>query len=397
MGGRKVFIPYMCEHAWVFESSLKACDVESEVMLPSDDESLMLGRKYTTGKECYPALLTTGDIIRQIKQRDFNPEKSAFFMPTANGPCRFGCYHLLHRFVLDDLGYKDIPIAILDQDRDFDKAINNVDPIFEKLAWWGIVAVDSLEKLLYQTRPYEVNKGDSDKLFREAINELRKCIQKRSKPYNLLKDCRKKFDEIPVRGKGSRPKIGIVGEIYVRLNPFSNDYLVRKIEELGGEVSIATMGEWVNYITLARSWRNKRLRLYSKYLKDKIRSFYQRYIEKKQNRLAGVELDASPEELFKYAQKYIHPSFQGEAILTIGKTVEYILNNEVTGIINTMPFTCMPGIIVTAILKKIIEDFGEVPCITISYAGQQALNSHIRLEAFLFQAREYHLAHSLSK
>lgn len=386
---RTVYLPYMCEHAHVFEAAFNACGVDSMVMSVSDDESLMLGRKYTTGKECYPALLTTGDIIRQINTKGFDPDKSAFFMATANGPCRFGCYYLLQRFILDDMGYKNVPIAILDQDRDFDKAIENIAPHFDKLAYWGIIGIDCLEKLLYKTRPYEINKGDSDSLFRKGVEDIKKSLSLFKPPFETLKKYNSLFNQIPVKDKGSKPKIGIVGEIYVRLNPFSNNYLVQTIEELGGEVEIATFGEWVDYITVTRAWRNRRLRLYSRFLKDKLRYYYQRYFENRAGKAAGVNADASIYEVFEHAEKYIHRSFHGEAVLTIGKAIEYIIHSGVAGIINTMPFTCMPGTIVTAILQKLQDEYREIPCITMSFTGQQALNSRARLEAFIYQAREY--------
>ena len=74
------------------------------------------GRKYTSGKECYPCILTTGDMVRVIKSPDFDRNKVAFFMPSGNGPCRFGQYHRLHRLILDDLGYPDVPIYSPTQD-----------------------------------------------------------------------------------------------------------------------------------------------------------------------------------------------------------------------------------------------------------------------------------------
>lgn len=389
IGERTVYLPYMCEHAFAMKGAFNACGVNAEVMPPSNDESLMYGRKYTTGKECYPALLTTGDIIRQIKQPGFDPEKASFFMATANGPCRFGCYYLLQRFILDDFGYKNVPIAILDQDREFDKAIANIDPIFDKLAYWGIITVDCLEKMLYKIRPYEVNAGETDVLFKKAMGELEGVLKQRKHPEEFLKKYRGEFSKIPVKDKGSKPKIGIVGEIYVRMNPFSNSFLAKNIEELGGEVEIATFGEWVDYITVTRSWRNRRLGLWGRFLKDKARFYYQRYFESRMCSIADVIPDASPYEIFDYADKFINPSFHGEAILTIGKAIEYIKHSGVSGIVNTMPFTCMPGTIVNAILKKLSEEYDDIPWITMSYAGQQALNSQARLEAFIYQTKEY--------
>jgi predicted nucleotide-binding protein (sugar kinase/HSP70/actin superfamily) len=73
----------------------------------------------------------------------------------------------------------------------------------------------------------------------------------------------------------------------------------------------------------------------------------------------------------------------------VGKAIEYITDHGAAGIINVMPFTCMPGTIVTAIMNRVSESCQAPPFITMSYTGQQNLNTQIRLEAFLYQAQQY--------
>ncbi len=88
------------------------------------------------------------------------------------------------------------------------------------------------------------------------------------------------------------------------------------------------------------------------------------------------------------ASPYLHDSFEGEAILTVGKAVEYY-HDGFSGVINVMPFTCMPGTIVNALLKRCREDLDQIPVITFSYDGQRQSNIDTRLEAFLYQVRQY--------
>jgi predicted nucleotide-binding protein (sugar kinase/HSP70/actin superfamily) len=90
------------------------------------------------------------------------------------------------------------------------------------------------------------------------------------------------------------------------------------------------------------------------------------------------------EDVLDLASPYLHESFGGEAILSIGKAIEYI-NQGLSGIINAMPFTCMPGTIVTALSKKVREDFGNFPWLNIAYEGLEIT----RLEAFMHQAKEF--------
>ena len=92
-------------------------------------------------------------------------------------------------------------------------------------------------------------------------------------------------------------------------------------------------------------------------------------------------------EILKKASPYLHSSFEGEAILSIGKSID-LLERGSSGIINAMPFGCMPGTIVTAIMRGVSRDYG-IPCISIPYDGTESPVTDIQLEAFMDQAREY--------
>jgi predicted nucleotide-binding protein (sugar kinase/HSP70/actin superfamily) len=83
---------------------------------------------------------------------------------------------------------------------------------------------------------------------------------------------------------------------------------------------------------------------------------------------------------------YVDESFTGEAILTVGKAVDFI-NKGVSGIINAIPFTCMPGTIAGALLRLVQKKY-DIPVITIAYDGQGLTNITTRLEAFMYQVRE---------
>ena len=113
---KKIYIPYMCDHSFAVAAAFKACGVEAEVIPESDEETLYWGRKLTSGKECYPCIVTTGDMVKLVKDPNFDHERAAFFMPSGNGPCRFGQYHRFHRLVLDDLGFQHVPIYSPNQD-----------------------------------------------------------------------------------------------------------------------------------------------------------------------------------------------------------------------------------------------------------------------------------------
>ena len=83
------------------------------------------------------------------------------------------------------------------------------------------------------------------------------------------------------------------------------------------------------------------------------------------------------------AMPYIDESFEGEAILSVGKSIDFI-HKGASGIINAMPFTCMPGTVSSAIMK-LIQNKYDVPVINVAYDGQGETNITTRLEAFMHQ------------
>jgi len=388
---RTVYIPYMCDHAFAFKSAMNACGQEAHVLDESDEETLILGRKHTSGKECYPCILTTGDLLKFLNKPGIKPEKVAFFMPKANGPCRFGQYHNLHRTILDEMGFPNVPIISPDSDDGYG-TVSNLDGNFRKLAWKGMVATDLLIKLLHQTRPYERNKGETDRVYASCLDQLARAIQSKGDIEETLTWAKERFSKIEVDRNERKPIIGVVGEIYIRSNRFSNNDLVRKIESLGGEVWLAGMAEWINYTTHMYKSYSILQRKYKDYAKAWLTDWVQRKKEHRlEKRLRGAILDCHEPtigEVLGLASPYLHESFGGEAILSIGKAVEYI-HQGLSGVVNAMPFTCMPGTVVTAMSKKLREDFGNFPFLNLAYEGQEDSNEITRLEAFMHQARDF--------
>ena len=89
-----------------------------------------------------------------------------------------------------------------------------------------------------------------------------------------------------------------------------------------------------------------------------------------------------------YAAPYVHKSFEGEAIMTVGKAIDFA-RKRLSGIVAVMPFTCMPGTISDALMKRVREDENEIPFLNMVYDGFEQSTTRTRLEAFMYQAKEY--------
>ncbi len=389
---KKIYLPNMADGAYAIASAFQACGIEAEVMPEPDEETLRWGRRYTSGRECYPCIITTGDMIKVTKRRDFDPSRSAFFMPSGNGPCRFGQYNRYHRLILDELGFKDVPVYAPDQDEAFYKELGMVGGNFSRLAWWGIVCVDLLHKRLLEVRPYEKNPGESDRVYWECVDKVCNAIRERRFPEEELREAKSLFRAIPTHPVGTKPVVGIVGEIYVRSNRFSNEHVIRKLESLGAEVRLPPISEWIYYTNYCSKKKNLMRRNYSDYLRTLVNDFFQRKDERRLENILDGDMRSGHEprvkDIIRLSEPYLDESFEGEAILSVGKAVDYLLKGA-HGIVNVMPFTCMPGTIVNALLKTVRENYGNVPYLNMVYEGIEDTNSITRLEAFVHQAREF--------
>lgn len=382
----------MCDHSYAVSAAFKACGVESEVIPPSDEETLYWGRKLTSGKECYPCIVTTGDMVKLVKDPKFDHERAAFFMPSGNGPCRFGQYHRFHRIVLDDLGFEHVPVYSPNQDETLYADLGIMGSRFTRLAWQGIVAVDLLMKKLLETRPYEKKREQSDQVYQASLTRVCEAILNRNDLEKVLQESIEGFNQIPVIELGSKPVIGIVGEIFVRLNQFSNEDVIRKIEQYGGEAWIAPLTEWILYVNTISKARSLQKKSFSNLLKIFLTDYYQKKDEHRLEKLFKDSLrhfgEPKTKSLFKKAKPYIDSSFEGETILSVGKTIDFA-RRGVSGIVNIMPFTCMPGTIVSTLLKRYREENNNIPILNMAYDGQEQTNTLTRLEAFMYQAKEF--------
>ncbi len=111
LSGRTVYIPTMGEGSpEAFAAAFRWLGVNAQPTPLSDERTRELGAKYTSGDECYPAKVTVGDFLRVIEQPGFDPDRTSFFMPTADGPCRFGQYAPFLRKILNEAGYGRVQV-----------------------------------------------------------------------------------------------------------------------------------------------------------------------------------------------------------------------------------------------------------------------------------------------
>ena len=393
---RKLFVPWMGDVSHAMAAAFRAYGQPAEVIPVADDKSIELGRRVCSGKECLPCIITAGDMLRVAGREDFDADRSAFFMPGGSGPCRFGQYNCMHKLLLNDMGLGNVPVVAVSQDKSFYEEWKQFTGDPSRLGWCGICAVDVLHKALLAVRPYEKNRGETDAVYQRCLDRACRLIEQRCSDEDLaglLEQCASDFAAIPADRSVRRPLIGVVGEIYVRHHSFANGDLLRQLESLGAETTLASFPEWIYYTNWTRMVESGHSRSFRQWLGNFLADRVQRRIQTRINAsfvpLLGKIDEPRTQELLELADPYVHRSFgAGETVLSVGKMIE-LQRHGCHGVINVMPFSCMPSTVVGSLMKKLADALGDMPTISISYDGQQDPMLQTRLEAFIYQARVY--------
>ena len=174
--GRRLYLPQMpYGGSYLLAAAIRSIGFDAWVTSDSDERTLDLGGRVTSGDECYPQKITLGDFLRIIE--DEGRDNVAFLMPSANGPCRFGQYLHLIRAKFDELGYDDVPVISITSNDGY-SSIGAYSQNLIRTAWRAVLAQDILMKLLLKTRPYEREKGTADAAYQTSLEEAGEAISR---------------------------------------------------------------------------------------------------------------------------------------------------------------------------------------------------------------------------
>lgn len=387
------YIPYMCDHCYTLAAAIRAQGTPAEVLPPPDRESLEIGLGLCKGRECLPCFLSTGDFILAARRKGFDPASSVLFMPTTAGPCRFGQYHVLQRQILEREGITGVEILAPTGASSFQWPGRNSRRT-RTLIWTATVAVDMLQKLLYETRPYERRPGSADSLYSAHLNRLVSAIESGGgRGVDVaLEEAAAGFSLIPVDRAKPRPIVGIVGEIYLRHNAYGNNDLARKVEEAGGEVLLAGVAEFFqmsHWLYLRHMAERRRPRAW---VGAWITQWVQDRIERRLHHRIAPALrqpeETSVRRLLHRLSPLYPPRLGTEAVLSLSKPAD-LMDMGASGILNVLPFSCMPGIITQAMAPALRRSLGGIPWLDVVYDAQEQTNVNTRMEAFMHQVAHF--------
>ncbi len=384
MEGRRLYLPQMpYGGTYLLAAAIRSIGFDSWPTTDSDERTLELGSKVTSGDECYPQKITMGDFLRIIE--DEGRDNVAFLMPSSNGPCRFGQYLHLIRSKFDELGYSDVPVISITSGDGY-SSIGDYSQDLVRTAWRAVLAQDILMKLLLKTRPYERDKGASDAVYKQSLEEVGAAVSLQGVSHKerlaaivpAMVRARDRFRAVPADYDASRPLVGVVGEIFCRQNTFSNFDLIRVVEDQGGECWLSDIGEWVWYTDDEQ--RRRFIDEGRRFSKDSaVRAIKNKVMRRDEHAMygpfhddfVGYEEPEDVRDVLEMSFPYLpYTGALGEMVLSSGKAI-YLYEKGADGIIDISPFTCMNGIVTEAVYPSLAKDLDDMPIRTFYFDGTQ--------------------------
>ncbi len=369
-----------------------------ELLDNSGQNVKQMGLKYMHNDICYPALLVAGQLIDALNSGKYNVNKTAFMIMQTGGGCRASNYIHLIRKALVKAGYPNVPIISfnlsgLEKNSGFKLTL----PIIRRILA-AVIYGDLIMLLSNQVRPYEVKKGETDRMIGKWVKELSsQFINRRGYGFSQMKEnfdrVIKSFSDIKIK-KEIKTKVGIVGEIYVKYASFANNGLEKFLADQGCEVMVPGLMGFLMFKVDARVqdfliYGGSKLKYTAAktllgYL-EKIEAAFMEAIDRSKFTQLASYKDTKPlvEGLIGLGNR------MGEGWFLPGEMIE-LVRHGYSNIVCTQPFGCLPTHICgKGMVHKIKSMYPDSNIVPVDYdTGATLVNQENRIKLMLSVARE---------
>jgi predicted nucleotide-binding protein (sugar kinase/HSP70/actin superfamily) len=396
----KILIPNMIDiHFNILVDVFKAEGYDVELLENKGNSVVENGLKYVHNDTCYPALLVIGQMIDALNSGKYDLDKVALIITQTGGGCRASNYIHLLRKGLEKAGYSHIPVISLNlSGLESNPGFKITIPLLRSMIA-GVIYGDCLMLLSNQVRPYEINKGETDKLLNEWIHKCADLLNngkgfstKEIKEY--CKEIVLDFKKIKTNNE-KKVKVGIVGEIYVKYSPLGNNQLEDFLKKQDVEYMVPGL---LGFALFKVDNRLEDIKLYGgKVIKKAAVKILYNYLIKMETALYEAIVENSdfiPIGRFENTKKIVegvvgYGSKMGEGWLLTAEMMELVeLGYE--NIICTQPFGCLPNHINgKGMIRKIVNKMPNANIVPIDYdPGATAVNQENRIKLMLSIAKE---------
>ncbi|MCD4792637.1 MAG: acyl-CoA dehydratase activase [Bacteroidales bacterium] len=329
-------------------------------------KSVDYGLKYSNNEICYPATVIVGDILKFLKEEKYDRNEIAIGISQTGGQCRASTYLSLIKKGMAAAGYNDIPVVTAGT---AGKTINpqpGFDVNWKKILPAVFVAMlfsDSLSKMYNALVVREKNKGDTKKITQKYIEKVKPLILSEDTKgmYVLLKEAVTDFNSIEINS-GYYPKIGLVGEIYIKYNSFGHAYITDWLNKQGIEVVIPPIVDFFTQEFINISYNRK-----NKLSKISISDIYVYFLEK----LSEIHIRRANKIIkeFRFYTPFCkirHEARNASEIINLANQfgegwlipaeISSFAKQGINNVVSVQPFGCIANHIVSKGVEKRIKD-----------------------------------------
>ena len=369
-------------------------------LLPSVDHGAVdAGLKYVNNDICYPSILVTGQIMEAVTSGRYDTNRLAVLITQTGGGCRATNYIALIRKALKAAGLGHVPVISLALQGHIDEHNSGWDltvPML-KQAVYALSYGDLLMMALYRTRPYEVVEGDAQQRFDKWMDICRAQVKKGTNRREFGKTCRaiiEEFDTMPLKGEGTKPRVGVVGEILVKFHPTANNQVVDVIEREGCEAVVPGLVEFFLFGIVGRIFQKDPLGRSAKGAMGARAALQLLATMRKPmtDALKKSKRFEEPTDIFtlgEYAEQVLSTcNSMGEGWLLTAEMIE-LIRTGTPNVVCAQPFACLPNHVVgKAVIKELRRQYPASNIVAVDYdPGASEVNQLNRIKLMISVAK----------
>ena len=384
-------------HFTMLQHAMNSCGYNFQIM-ESNKSCIDYGLKYVNNDACYPSLIVVGQMMETLQSGKYDLNKTAVIISQTGGGCRATNYIGFMRRALEKAGMAQIPVLSLSiQGLEKHSGFKITPKLGAKMIQAALYG-DLFMRVVYRTRPYELNPGETDRLHKKWEEKLCKELDDnkigiRRFKKNLVQIV-KEFDAIP-RKDIKKPRVGIVGEILVKFSPTANNDLVKLLEAEGAEAVMPDLIDFFLYGFRNASFKHENLGFSKKEavynnFGIKLVEWFRKPAKKALAKSKYFTPTSDIWEMSKMAEDIVSIGNQtGEGWFLTGEML-HLIQDGVPNIVCTQPFACLPNHVVgKGVIKKIRAMHPEANIVAVDYdPGASEVNQLNRIKLMLATANK---------
>jgi predicted nucleotide-binding protein (sugar kinase/HSP70/actin superfamily) len=446
------------KHEKLIHGALEGLGYKCEAVPVPNKKAFQLGKEYGNNGQCNPTYFTVGNLVEYLQNLEEKGltkqeiiDRYVFFTAGACGPCRFGMYEAEYRLALRNSGFDGFRVLLFQQSGGLNQAEAEAGLEMNLDFFLGILNSlnigDIINDVAYQTRPFEVNPGETDGVLDECMDLLHE-VMRRKRPYTLegrlgsllkktsfsgtatfvgkflnqlygddytatLNQVRDRFNAIAVDRTRVKPIVKVTGEFWAQTTEGDGNFNMFKfLEKEGAQVLVEPIGTWIMYMihqakqkirdehgldliaanvskwNLAKVF-GSRLNTSQRVAKLTVaESIFKREYHKLIEVLGGIGHHLTDQyEL----QRIGHPFYNsraggGEGHLEVAKNIYYSNKDLCHMVLSLKPFGCMPSTQSDGAQSAVVSQYKDMIFLPVETSGEGDVNAHSRVQMALGEA-----------